>query len=44
MKILTQVAKYVFKNRRLIGLIVGSTLTLAGLPDAGEYSIKLGEL
>lgn len=43
MEILAKVAKYVFTNRRVIGLIVGSTLTLAGLPDVGDFITRLGE-
>lgn len=43
MEKLAKVAKYVFVNRRIIGLIVGSTLTLAGLPDVGDFVTRLGE-
>lgn len=43
MKILAKVAKYVFKNRRVIGLLVGSALTLAGMPEYGNFVTKVGE-
>lgn len=36
--------KFLMDNRRMIGLIVGSGLTLAGLPDYGEFITKVGEI
>lgn len=42
METLAKVVKYVFENRRVIGLIVGSTLTLAGLPDVGNFVTNVG--
>lgn len=43
MKTLAKVAKYIFTNRRVIGLIVGSTLTLAGLPELGGFVTNIGD-
>lgn len=37
------VAKYLFTNRRIIGVIVGSLLTLAGYHDEGRFVQNLGE-
>lgn len=41
---LAKVVKYVFENRRIIGLLIGSTLTLAGLPEYGAYAVKIGDV
>lgn len=43
MKIIAKVAKYVFENRRVIGLLIGSALTLAGMPEYGVFATKVGE-
>lgn len=40
---LSKVIQYIFENRRVIGLIIGSTLTLAGLPEYGSFVTKVGE-
>lgn len=40
---INKIIKFVFDNRRVIGLIVGGTLTLVGLPEYGEFVIKVGE-
>lgn len=44
MVVLTKVFRFVIKNRRMIGVIVGAALTLAGLPEEGEYVKKVGAL
>lgn len=43
MEKLAKVVKFVFDNRRTIGLIIGGTLTLAGLPEYGIFVTKVGE-
>lgn len=43
MEKLKRTANYVFINRRIIGIIVGSLLTLAGFQDEGLFVQKLGE-
>lgn len=40
---LKEVAKFIFANRRTIGLIIGSSLTLMGLPEYGDFVAQLGE-
>lgn len=37
------VVKYLFTNRRIIGVIVGSLLALAGYHDEGNFVQSLGE-
>lgn len=44
MKVLTKVLRFVINNRRVIGVIVGATLTLAGFSEEGEYIGKVGAL
>lgn len=39
-----KLVSFVIKNRRIIGVIVGSTLTLFGLPDLGDIATKVGEI
>lgn len=40
---LSKVIQYIFENRRVVGLIIGGTLTLAGLPEYGNFVTKVGE-
>ncbi len=44
MKALINVFRFVIKNRRVIGVIVGATLTLAGYLEEGKYIEKVGAL
>ena len=44
MKKFRNVLSFIIKNRRVIGVIVGSMFTLAGFPDGGEYIEKVGAL
>lgn len=44
MKVLTKVLRFVINNRRVIGVIVGATLTLAGFSEEGKYIEKVGAL
>lgn len=44
MKVLTIVFRFVMNNRRVIGVIVGATLTLAGFTEEGEYIERVGAL
>lgn len=43
MEKVSKMVKYVFINRRIIGIIVGSVLTLAGYQDEGRFIQNLGE-
>lgn len=43
MKKFKEVAVFVFKNRRLIGAILGSTLALLGYAEEGHFVQRLGE-
>lgn len=38
------VAKWIYDNRRIVGSIVGSVLTLCGLSDVGNTVIKVTEV
>lgn len=42
MKTMVKVVNYIFNNRRIIGLLVGGSLTLAGFPEVGDYVTKVG--
>lgn len=44
MKVFKKVLEFVFVNRRSIGLLLGSVLTISGLPEYGEYVAKAGGL
>lgn len=44
MQKLKSLLSFIFDNRRIIGLIVGSSLTLAGFPEHGDFLAKIGEI
>lgn len=39
-----KVVTFVFKNRRMIGLLIGSTLTICGFPEYGTFATKVGAI
>lgn len=39
---IAKIFKFIFDNRRMIGLIIGGTLTIAGYPEAGSYVTNVG--
>lgn len=39
-----KITKFIIDNRRIIGVIVGSTLTLIGYADFGNIATKVGEI
>lgn len=39
-----KVFKFIFDNRRPIGLIIGGIFTIAGYPDVAPYFQRVGEV
>lgn len=44
MKYVSKVLSFIYINRRPIGLLVGSILTILGYTEQGEYLQKVGEV
>lgn len=39
-----KVCKFIVQNRRTIGVIIGSTLSLLGYTEFGAFATKVGEV